>query len=300
VLIVRRALAVVGAVVLGAALLVPASSAVAADDCTLVEAGIVDGVMTYQTVCPGDEQAGGDHGGGGGSGDATPACDTSTVENVGDYVFCVGTTACAVNNPSHIDEDEWPTEGRPGPDYIYTFKWCTTAAGDTDYGWSWYLPADDGPSLEELARQAFGELAAPDFSVGFNPPGRTIVGYDTWLWARTGQAGALRGTSAQGVVAVAQPAHMDVDPGDGTGTRACPWSTSESADCSVTYVRSSAGQPADGSGDPAYRARARLVYDVHFEQNGTRLDLDGLPTTFASPWSSVAIPVAEVQSVVSP
>ncbi|MBD8058733.1 hypothetical protein IC607_07115 [Cellulomonas sp. JH27-2] len=48
------------------------------------------------------------------------------------------------------------------------------------------------------------------------------------------------------------------------------------------------------------RPAARLVYDVHVEQNGTRLDLDGLPTTFASPWSSVAIPVAEVPLVVSP
>ncbi|HWJ84719.1 MAG TPA: hypothetical protein VNR62_04775 [Cellulomonas sp.] len=289
-LTVRRALALAAATLLGLVLVLP-QPAVAAEGCSLVEAGVVDGKMTYETVCPGDETKGDDEPGGSGSGGGADKCDKSTVEGVGDYVFCVGTTACAVNNPSHLDEDQWPADERPGPDYIYTFKWCTTAEGDTDYGWSWYLPEDEGPTLEELAQQAFGALNTPAFTVAFNPPGRTIVGFPTWFWAGTGTGGALTGSSAAGVVAIAEPSHLEFDAGDGRAVSTCPWSTSESGACSVQYDRASVA-----SG--AYTARLRLVYDVRFENNGAPLELAGLPTALTSPWQTTAVPVAEIQSVV--
>ncbi|ROS30710.1 hypothetical protein [Cellulomonas sp. PhB150] len=286
----HRALASALTALVGLALVLPMPAATAAEGCSLVEAGVVDGKMTYETVCPGDESGGDETGGGGGGGAPAPEkCDKSVVDGVGDYVFCVGTTACAVNNPSHLDEADWPEDDRPGPDYIYTFKWCTTAAGDTDYGWSWYQPEDQGPSLEELAQQAFGALQTPAFSVAFNPPGRTVVGFPTWFWADTGSAGTLTGSSAGGVVAIAQPAHLEVDPGDGRGVRTCAWTTTESDECSVDYPRSS----------PGYPARMRLVYDVRFENDGAPLDLAGLPTVLQSPWERRAVPVAEIQSIVT-
>lgn len=283
----RRALASVTTALVGLLLVVPASGAQAAEGCSLVEAGVVDGKMTYETVCPGDETGGEDTGGGGAP--AADKCDKSVVEGVGDYVFCVGTTACAVNNPSHLDEADWPEDERPGPDYIYTFKWCTTAAGETDYGWSWYQPEDEGPTLEELAQQAFGALETPAFTVAFNPPGRTIVGFPTWFWAATGSAGTITGSSAGGVVAIAEPSRLEVDPGDGRGVQRCAWTTTQTDTCSVTYARSSLGYP----------ARMRLVYDVRFENAGAPLALDGLPTVLQSPWEQRDVPVAEIQSVVT-
>jgi len=292
----RRTLAGVLLALLVAVALVPASaSAVAAagEGCQLVEAGVVNGQMTYKTVCPGDESEGPGEPGDGGSGSGgTPACDLSAVENVADFPFCVGTTACAVNNPSHLDPAEWPEETRPSPTAIYTWRWCETAAGTVDYVWTWYEPEVEGPSLTELAMQAFGALATPGFSVQFNPPGRAVVGVPTWFWAGTGNGGALTGSSAAGVVAIAEPSHLEVDPGDGSGTRTCPWSTSKSDACSATYDRASVR-------DGAYTARARLVYDVRFENNGAPLDLPGLPTALESPWATASVPVAEVQAVVT-
>lgn len=261
------------------------------DECEVVEAGIVDGQMTYRTVCPGDEQPGAGSDADGGSVSA-PTCDLSTVEGVADLPFCVGTTACVVNNPSHLDPATWPEETRPSPTAIYTWRWCETADGEVDYVWLWYEPATQGPSLADLAQQAFGALTTPAFTVQFNPPGRAIVGLATWFWAGTEQTGRLTGSSALGVVAIATPSRLELDPGDGSGARTRPWTTSESAACSVTYERASVEAG-------AYTARARLVYDVRFENNGAPLDLTGLPTRLQSPWQATSVPVAEVQALVT-
>lgn len=164
-------------------------------------------------------------------------------------------------------------------------------------GWSWYTPPQ--ASLADLARQAFGSLTAPAFTVGYNPPGRAVVGVPTWFWAQTGQGGVITGSSALGVVAVGTPSRVEVDPGDGSAVLSCPWSTTESATCSYTYGRSSAGRPVGSGGLPSYTARMRLVYEVRFENNGTLLQVPGLPTTLESPWQDTSLPVAEIQSVVT-
>jgi hypothetical protein len=90
------------------------------------------------------------------------------------------------------------------------------------------------------------------------------------------------------VVAVAEPDHLEVDPGDGSGTISCDFVVNESDERTHTYQRA--------SGDGGYPARARLVYDVHFEQKGSLIEPEGLPDTFESPWEETAVPVTEVQS----
>lgn len=248
------------------------------------------GVWKYVNVCtePGDDGAPAGTGGG----TAEPSCELTGLAS-----YCIGTSACWANVPSALDPATWPEETRPSPEAIYTYQSCDPDPDGTLTGWSWYTP--DEISVTELARQALGSLATPEFTVGFNPPVQAIVGVDTWFWAQTAAAGTVTGTSALGVVAIGEPDRIEVDPGDGTGVRTCPWSTSASAACSHAYVRSSVGQPVGPDGEPSYTVRLRLVYQVRFENNGAPLTVDGLPSTLESPWRSVALPVAEIQSVVT-
>ncbi|MDT0166767.1 hypothetical protein Q9R32_14530 [Actinotalea sp. AC32] len=290
--------AAAGLVLWSPVVLAPPASA--EDGCMLVEAGRDEqGNIIWEEACPGGNEDGGTTPGDGGSGGpSTPTCDLSSVIGMGDYEFCVGTTACSVNNPSRIPEADWPMEERPSPEHIYTFQWCEPADGPAEYGWSWYLPEDTGPSLSELAQSAFGALGAPVFDVGFNPPGRTVVGVETWFWAEGAGPGAISASS--GVVsAVGTPARLEVDPGDGSGVMTCPFTTTESDACSHVYVRSSARGTESTDAGPAHAARMRLVYDIGFRVDGTPLTLPGLPDSLESPWTTVAVPVAEVQSVVT-
>jgi hypothetical protein len=80
------------------------------------------------------------------------------------------------------------------------------------------------------------------------------------------------------------------------GLAGCSGASASDA-CSHTYLRSSARRPAGEDGRPAYTARARLLYDVRFEMNGAPLALPGAPDSLQSPWATVGVPVAEVQSV---
>ncbi|MDT0341798.1 hypothetical protein [Streptomyces litchfieldiae] len=238
---------------------------------------------------PGEDGQDGDDGEGSGGTGGQPQCDLSLVKQYSE-TWCEGENACWANIPSAVypTPDTWPEEP-PTEDSVYIFKECLGPDGTIVYSdWSWHVP--DQPSVEELARQAFGELAAPDFSLAFSPPEQSIIFVDTWWWADGPGEGEIIGSSALGVVAVGTPSHMDVDPGDGSGTMTCPFVTTESDDCSHTYNRA--------SNDPGYTAQARLVYDVHFEQNGNPLDLPGLPDTLEGPWVEAVVPVVESQAVV--
>jgi hypothetical protein len=153
--------------------------------------------------------------------------------------------------------------------------------------WIWYTP--DEPSIQELAWEAYGRLVIPEFRLAFNPSEQAIIFVDTWWWAEGAGDGAVRGSSAAGLVAVAEPDRLEVDPGDGSGTIVCGWVTAKCDTCTHAYQKASAG---------GYPARARLVYGVHFEQNGQVLDVPGLPETLESGWEETTVPVHEVQAIV--
>ncbi len=257
-------------------------TAAADPDCTYEDSS--SGYLGYDCTdtTPGENGSDGDGGGGG-----EPTCDLSLVEGIGKddaARWCQGTGACWANIPAVLPEDEWP-DNRPSDDHEYIYKSCVDANGNViDEGWQWYSP--DEPSIEELAQQAFGELEAPAFTLSFSPPTESVIFLDTWWWAEGAPAGPLTGSAALGVQAIAEPDHMEIDPGDGSGTITCDFVTSESDECTHVYERASDGYP----------ARARLVYDVHFEQNGNPLDVPGMPETFESPWHEATVPVTEVQA----
>lgn len=275
-----------------ASLVGPAGPAVAADvppGCHMEKVVTGPGTWRYDVVCP--PSSGGEEPGNGGTG-AEPTCELTGLAD-----YCIGTSACWANVPSALPESQWPEESRPAPEAIYTYQSCTPDPTGTLTGWSWYTPTE--VTVGEAARQAFGLLAAPAFTVGHNPPGRAVVGLPTWFWAEGAGAGPVNGSAALGVVAIAEPARLEVDPGDGSGVVSCPWSTVESDACSHTYARASVEGQADASGTPSYAVRIRLVYDVRFEVDGSPLTLGGLPTTLESAWQTAAVPVAEIQTLVT-
>lgn len=265
-----------------------AAAATDADGCYTVQVRDDVGRLTFQRVCPGDE--GGPGGSDGGEGPA-PTCE---LEGLGD--FCLDGVSCWSNVPAAIPPTPEEEAARPTPESVWIYRRCDENPDHPLSGYFW--SEDEGPSLDTLAREAFAALVTPAFTVGFNPPGRAVVNFPTWFWAETATAGEIRSGGALGVVAIGSPDRLEVDPGDGSGVRSCTFSTGASAACSYTYPRSSAGQPAAGSGDPAFTARARLVYDVRFEAYGSPLTLPGLPDSLTSPWVERAVPVAEIQTVV--
>ncbi|GAA2375673.1 hypothetical protein [Streptomyces carpaticus] len=281
------------ALMAGALLFAGARPASAEPECGMVETA--DGKFVYQCT---DTRPGGDgsdgSGGNGGGGNAEPPCALDWVKAQApgaDEWYCMGQNACWVNNPPayYPDESQWPPS--PSEDAVYVYRYCYAPDGSTaNEGYTWYTgPEDEGPSVEELALQAFGSLETPGFSLAFSPPRNSIIFIDTWWWASGPSDGRITSDAALGVVAVGTPSHIEVDPGDGSGVMICDFVTSESDACSHTYTR--AGE---------YTSRGRLVYDVHFEQNGSPLDIAGLPDSLESAWQESGITVTESQAVVVP
>lgn len=278
--------------------LVGGATPAAADDCD--EKIIVEGNDGPRYVCRGGEdgQDGGGGDGGGGSGGG-PSCDLSLAGGLGDAQWCEGEAACWANIPSAVypEPEDWPDD-QPSEDAVYVFKNCTTPDGETYHDWYWYTP--DEPTIEELAWEAFGQLRLPEFTLAHNPAEKALVFLETWWWADGPNDAPVRGSSAAGLVAVAEPQRLELDPGDGSGTLNCPWSTSKSDACAHTYQRASTdGDATTDEGEAAYPARARLVYDLHFEMNGQVLEHpQGLPETVDSGWQTTPVQVTEAQAIV--
>ncbi|WP_019137095.1 hypothetical protein [Cellulomonas massiliensis] len=257
-----------------------AAPADAAKRCRLVQVTIGESVQWVER-CEED----GDDGSGGSGGGGGPACELTGLAS-----FCIGSSPCWMNYPAAIDPTPEEIAEKPSETAVWVYRRCNEDPDDPLSGWFW--SEDVVPPIEVQAREAFGELVAPAFSVGTNPPGRSIVGLETWFWARTAQAGTITASSEFGVTAVAEPDHLEVDPGDGRAAVTCGWSTQEADTCALVYARSSAREQGQ-----AYTARMRLVYDVHFENGGQVLDVAGVPEVFASPWQQASVPVAEIQAV---
>ncbi len=275
-----------------------------ADGCTVPPGELVPvenprpGESDYRVVCPGDDGDDGGRNDGGGL-----SCDLSLAERNYDATYwCEGELACFAHIPSALypDPEDWPSEP-PTPTSVYIFKQCIAPDGTMGPGvWQFLDLAElDQPTPEQLALEAFGRLTVPDFSLAFNPPTRSYVTIDTWWWAEGAGAGDITGSAAFGVVAIGEPDFIEVDPGDGSGSFECPWTVTQSDACTYTYDRASVnGTAVAADGSPAYPAQARLVYSVRFEQNGSPLDLPGLPDSLEGPWVSTPVPVAEIQATV--
>lgn len=217
---------------------------------------------------------------------ADPTCEISAPAR-----YCIGDLACWTALPSPIPESAWPTPA-PAPDAVWTYRFCAAPGQGYRPYFHWHLPRT------EESWQAAGHLAAPDFTLRSNPPGLSVVNLATWFWADGVDDATIRGTSAVGLVVVGTPAHIELDPGDGSPTLRCAWSYTASDRCTHTYRHASTDGPVtDPKGRPAFRARARLVYTLQARRDGHAVDLPGLPDELRGAWSPAPIAVAEVQTV---
>jgi hypothetical protein len=301
---VLRRMGAIVALVISIVVVAPSSPTVAAEICKGWFTNS-EGVLTYGTVpCP-SSTPGEDGDDGGGSGGGGPSCYLGRAQAFDyDVAFCRGDLSCYQYVPTltYPEPADWPAKpAGTDENAIYSSEACFTQPPDeslVSYDYVWTVP--DEPTLEQQADEAYGNLRAPGFTLAFNPPTRAVVSLPTWFWADGAPAIPLRGSSAAGLVAVATPDHMEVDPGDGTGVQTCDFSVEKSESCASTYNRSSVGQPHEtSSGEPAYTARMRLVYRVAFELGGAPMTIPGAPETFTSTWQDTLVPVAEVESLVT-
>jgi hypothetical protein len=150
------------------------------------------------------------------------------------------------------------------------------------------------------ATEAVGRIELPKAALEFNPMARTLVNLDTWFWAAGLSGQELRGTPALGLVAIAAPSKLTVDPGDGSAPFTCEWVTAKSNRCRYTYRHSSAGGSLRGSsGAPAYQATGTATWTLRFERNGASLPISGAPPVLTRPVGTTAVEVAEVQTLVT-
>jgi hypothetical protein len=239
--------------------------------------------------CGGGSGDPGEDGGGNGGGGGEPTCDWSLIEGRGEDRWCEGENACWANIPSAVypDPEDWPP-GQPSEDAVYIFKLCYGPDGTEAYNeWTWRVP--NVPSIEDLAWEAYGRLRLPEFTLAFNPYEQAIIYKDTWWWVEGPTDSTVLGSSAAGLVAIAEPNRVEVDPGDGSGTINCGWVTAKSDECAHAYQKAS---------DEGYPAEARLVYDVRFENNGTPIEVAGAPDSVESDWVGTSVPVREIQAIV--
>jgi hypothetical protein len=214
--------------------------------------------------------------------------------------FCMGSTPC------YMIEGRVPYRApagrRPSPEHEWMIRICNGANLAQSFDPIWVGPGDEPqpPSLAEQAVTAFGNLNPGLGTLAVNPTTRSLVTLPTWFWADGLSGEELTGSSAFGLVAIATPDHLEVDPGDGSGLVTCPWTTTQTEACSHGYERSSAGRGSTTvDGHDAYAASGVAVWDVVFELDGTPVNIPGAPTQLRSPQPmNTGVWVTEAQAIV--
>ena len=245
-----------------------------------------DNTISYVKRCKTIEP--GEPGGPGGGGIAEPTCELDKAPTGAGYgaFYCVGKAVCTI-------KDNWvpyapPTEPAP-PGHEWKLQLCWPCGGCFGPPAPSYIL--DGPAARPLivqAEEAWGNLAPPAGEVRHSPDARGIVSLATWFWLDPGSFGVLRGSSAEGLVAVAEPDATDWSTGDG-GSVTCdgagtPYRDGASSQCTHTYTRAS--ERYDGSVTRTWR--------VHYEQGGAPVDIAGAPDTLTAT-TGWALGVAEAQ-----
>jgi hypothetical protein len=272
----RRVLLLLAAVVM-AALLLPASPAAAAGRNCHREAVIgPNGQITYHVVCTGVTP--GEPGSGGGEEDCGQATANLPYE---------GAPFCSDGVPCQYTDNIVPfaNPATPAPEgQKWQAIYCDPGGKDCCF-----LTGGNQPRpLIVQAQEAFGNLAPPDATVQHSPEARGIVRLETWFWLDPASFGVLRGTSAEGLVAVAEPATAVWVTGDG-GSVTCAgagaqYAEGATSDCTHTYTRASA----------RYDGTVTRNWAVHYEQGGAPINIPGAPAalTATTGW---ALAVAEAQ-----
>ena len=167
------------------------------------------------------------------------------------------------------------------------------------------VPAIDPAVVAQQAENSL-RLTAPQIET--NPSTRAIVNLPTWLWVGQGTWGPESVSASIATVtatATATPEQVVWTMGDG-GTVTCNGpgtayqpsvpAESQTTDCSYTYRRSSAGEPAP-NGDPnsaGFPVSATVTWGVSWTAQGIAAGGTLAPLTTSS---SISLPVEQIQSV---
>lgn len=211
--------------------------------------------------------------------------------------FCRGKETCILIE--HHAPWAVPATDKPSENAEMRVRWCRLPDGGSVGLPVW--EGEDEPPLIEQAQQAIGQIVLPTPQLSTSPVTRSVVNLDTWFWV-DGQPRETTGSSAFGLVAIATFGSLQVDPGDGSGTQACPLVTSEAAaerDCFHIYDKSSHGGSGEVDGRPAFAVTATATFDLRFEVDGEPVAIDGAPATLTGPAAEVDLRVDEVQTVVT-
>lgn len=277
-LLVLRPLAVLiglvaaSAVVLG--LFAATDAAAAGQYCYMKAVHNPDNTISYVRVCVDIHP--GDPGGPGGGGGGAPPCELDKAPTGPGYgaFYCSGKAVCTI-------KDNWvpyapPTETAP-PGQEYKLQLCWPCGGCLGPPAPSYIL--NGPPVRPLivqAQEAFGNLAPPAGAVRHSPDARGIVSLPTWLWLQPGSFAEVFGSSAEGLVAVAEPDSTTWNTGDG-GSVSCdgggtPYAAGAAATCTHTYTRASARY--DGSVTRTWRVHYELANVVDIPGAPAALDAD--------------------------
>jgi hypothetical protein len=274
----RRVLLLLAAVVLGALLLPANPAAAAGKHCHREAVKNPDGSITYHLVCTTVDP--GHPGTPGGGGEEDCGLDKANLPYEG-APFCMGGIPCQYTD----NIVPFAPPATPAPEgQKWQARFCLPG-GKT----CCELTGGQQPRpLIVQAQEAFGNLAPPGATVQHSPDTRGIVKLATWFWLDPATFGVLRGTSAEGLVAVAQPATTVWDTGDGASvTCAGPgraYAEGASSDCTHTYNRASA----------RYDGNVTRNWVVHYEQGGNPIDIPGAPVALNAD-TGWALAVAEAQ-----
>jgi len=281
------AASLVALALLAAAVVFSAAPAGAAQRCWMEAVKDPRGAIVYVKRC---ETADPGRPGNGGSGQA-PDCGIESYRPYpGQELFCSGGLPC------YMDDRVLPGPRPPlAPGQEYKTLWC------------YPCPRCFGPPaprtivvgalprpLVVQAREAFGELRPPGAVVRHSPTGPAVVALETWFWLDGATFGVQTGSSAEGLVAVAEPAGTTWDPGDGSAAVQCggagvAWSPE--ADRSLACVH------AYQASSPGYQGAVTRHWAVHYENGGQQVAIPGAPTelTAGTPFT---VSVVESQVVV--
>lgn len=255
--------------------------------------------VTVGVYCPGDDDSGSPPpgtpvgGGGGGGGGGGPSC---TWE------------------PSPFHESEIRNGGESWWLYYYD-------CDDGTDGQTWLCTNCDGPEEDEepdwqaiqadllLEATASLDLPAPQLRHLYDsaPDGQVlgVVRAETWWWTETAASVTARAEDGPLWVEVtADPASLEVDPGDGGPVVSCPGGgvpydfgrpyhdQEGGSDCLHVYPQTSAGRPGE-----AFTVTATLHWEVHWVSGGPLSSAGSLPSDATT--ETFDLPVGELQSVVS-
>lgn len=262
--------------------------------CYAQEVGGISGGVSYHVTCvttasrPGDESGGG----GGGSGPIPDTCGLAkwlkTAEAVGDVMpaWCEGNSLCQLHDPpTEADDGDLTRYGKLQPPAHVIEVFCAELDMGDAGGFTLAIGGVQTPrQLLARADDAYGNLRAPAADVHTSPESPAVIRLDTWFWLGAASFQELRGSSADGMVAIATPQNTTWDPGDGSGAITCAGAgTPNAGGCTHTYAKASfpPRPTADAKGNPAYAATVTRTYTVRYEFFGQPVVVPGARLDFA-------------------